>query len=70
MAQPAVYYPEGMDEFLTRNLNPNPGVLTLDVIENFPSLCLKLPDKPGDPNFLEVVIESMQQNGDRDGLFR
>ena len=66
MREPEIYFPESSDQFLARSLDPNPGMMTFYVIENFVALCLKLPDKPGEPNFLESVTESMSR-GDEDG---
>lgn len=55
---------ETPEEFYTRTINLNPGVLSYDMINNFASLANSLPNRPGDTNIVEdQYMTFMKQRG-------
>jgi len=54
-------YIESPDGFLARSLNPNPGVLGYDLINDFSEIALLLPDNGNEANVLEIMFEEMDK---------
>ena len=52
------YFPEDPDTFYNRSLNANPGVLGYDLINEFSSIALTLPEDTQDGNIVDIVMDS------------
>jgi len=51
---------ESPNDFYARTLNPNPGLLVYDMINEFSEVSLTLPQSINDTNVLETMFESMR----------
>jgi len=58
------YWMENPDEFFTRTLNANPGILGYDLLNNFADIATRLPQQ-GEGNILEKMFEDLaRQRGE------
>jgi len=52
---------ESPDEFFSRTLNANPGILGYDLIHNFADIALMLPDTPGTTNVIDSMLNTFAE---------
>jgi hypothetical protein len=58
------WYVESADNFFTRTMNANPGVIGYDLVNNFAGIALNLPENGNDTNIIETMFYQMgQQRG-------
>jgi hypothetical protein len=54
-------YIESSDEFITRSLETNPGLLGYDLISNFSEIALTLPESAGDSNVVDAIMRDFAE---------
>jgi hypothetical protein len=55
------WYVESAENFFTRTLNANPGILGYDLVNNFAGIALGLPENGNDTNIIETMFYQMEQ---------